>query len=165
VGETGLDYHYEHLPKAVQKECLSRYLALAVETALPVIFHCRNAFEDLFSITDTEYPRHSPAILHCFTGTLDEATEVIKRGWHLSLSGIVTFKKSDSLREVAKIIPLSQLLIETDTPFLAPQTQRGKPNEPSFLPEIALCIAAVKGIDVEEVARATSENAKRLFRF
>jgi len=165
VGETGLDYHYAYSPKEIQKQFLKRYLHLAAETHLPVIFHCREAFSDLFSVVDSEYPAQAPAVLHCFTGTIQEAEQVIKRGWYLSLSGIVTFKKSEPLREVAKMVPLSQLLIETDTPYLAPQSQRGKPNEPSFIPEIAAAIAAAKGIAPEQVALATAENAKRLFSF
>jgi len=150
--------------RKVQQLFLKRYLHLAAETQLPVIFHCREAFEDLFAIADLEYPKRAPAILHCFTGTMAEAEEVIERGWHLSLSGIVTFKKSEALRQVAKEIPLSQLLIETDSPYLAPQSRRGQQNEPSFLPETAACIAAVKNISLEEVVRATSENAAQLFR-
>ncbi len=165
VGETGLDYHYTHSPKEVQQIFLKRYLHLAAETHLPVIFHCREAFADLFSIADLEYPKKGPAILHCFTGTVEEAEQVIQRGWHLSLSGIVTFKKSQLLREVAKMVPLSQLLIETDAPYLAPQSRRGQPNEPAFLPEIAHCIAQAKGLSVEQIASASSENAKRLFAF
>jgi len=165
VGETGLDYYYKELPKEVQKRVLERYLQLSCETKLPVIFHCREAFADLFTMTDALYPKGSPAILHCFTGTMEEAQGVWDRGWYLSLSGIVTFKNSQALREVAKLAPLSQLLIETDAPFLAPQSKRGKQNEPAFLPEVASCIAAVKGVRVEEVARATSENAKALFHF
>lgn len=163
IGETGLDYHYQYSPRDLQKQFLIRYLHLAEKTQMPVIFHCREAFEDLFSIVDLEYPKTGAAVLHCFTGTIQEAAQVLSRGWYLSLSGIVTFKKSESLREVAKMVPLSQLLIETDTPYLAPQSQRGKMNEPSFLPEIAQCIARAKGISLEEVALATSENAKRLF--
>lgn len=163
IGETGLDYHYKELDPQIQKKFLIPYLHLAAECHLPVIFHCREAFHDLFAIADLEYPRTANAILHCFTGTPNEAEEVIKRGWYLSFSGIVTFKNSASLREVAKFVPLSKLLIETDTPFLAPQSKRGKPNEPSFLPEIAACIADVKKISVEEVAKSTSENATRLF--
>lgn len=161
IGETGLDYYYQDLPKEMQKELLIRYLHLAQEVKKPVIFHCREAFQDLFSIVDAEY--RGQAILHCFTGSIEEASEVVKRGWYLSLSGIVTFKKSDALREVAKMVPLELLLIETDTPYLAPQSHRGKPNEPAYLPEIGACIAAVKGIEAEKVARATSENASRLF--
>jgi len=163
IGETGLDYHYVHSPKDIQQRFLKRYLRLAAAAGLPVIFHCREAFADLFSIADAEYD--GPAILHCFTGTSEEADEVLKRGWYLSLSGIITFKKSEALRLVAKKVPLSQLLIETDTPFLAPQAHRGKLNEPSFLPETAQCIASAKGISLVEVAKVTSENAKRLFLF
>ena len=163
IGETGLDYHYKHSSKVVQKQFLIRYLHLAASLDMPVIFHCREAFEDLFSIADAEYPRKCKAVLHCFTGTLKEAEKVLERGWYLSLSGIVTFKKSDSLREVAKMAPLSQLLIETDTPYLAPQTQRGKMNEPSFLPEVAECIAKVKGISLTEAAEASYHNGQQLF--
>lgn len=163
IGETGLDYHYEHSNRALQKEFLKRYLRLALECKLPVIFHCREAFEDLFSITDSEYKAGAPAILHCFTGTVEEAEKVLERGWYLSLSGIVTFKKSEALRDVAKRVPLSQLLIETDTPFLAPQSKRGKPNEPAYLPETAACIASAKNVSIEEVAQASFDNARRLF--
>lgn len=165
IGETGLDYHYEHSPKEIQKKYLKKYIQLAIQTSLPLIFHCREAFQDLFSITDVEYPKTLPAVLHCFTGTLEEAEKVLERGWYLSLSGIVTFKKSEWLREIARIVPLSQLLIETDTPFLAPQSQRGKANEPGFLPEVAEVIAVAKNIPVNEVAIATAENARRLFQF
>ena len=163
IGETGLDYYYKNLPKDLQKRLLVRYLHLAQRVHLPVIFHCRDAFADLFSIVDTEYK--GPAILHCFTGTAEEASMVLERGWYLSLSGIVTFKKSEALRDIAKMTPLAQLLIETDTPYLAPQSHRGKQNEPAYLPETAQCIAAVKEISVAEVANATSENARKLFGF
>ncbi|HSX38698.1 MAG TPA: TatD family hydrolase [Chlamydiales bacterium] len=163
IGETGLDYHYTHSSKNCQRHFLKRYLRLAMDIDLPVIFHCREAFADLFSIADEEY--QGSAILHCFTGTCQEAESVLQRGWYLSLSGIVTFKKSEALRDVAKMVPLSQLLIETDTPFLAPQSRRGQPNEPAFLSEIAQCIATVKGLSMEEVAHASTENAKQVFRF
>jgi TatD DNase family protein len=163
IGETGLDYHYKHSSPEIQKHFFRRYLQLALECHLPVVIHCRDAFADFFKIIDSDY-KNAPGVLHCFTGTLDEAEEVIKRGWYLSLSGIVTFKKSEELREVAKKVPLEQLLIETDTPYLAPQSKRGKTNEPSYVPEIAQCIATVKNIPVEEVARVTKSNAERLFR-
>lgn len=163
VGETGLEYYYKELDRNIQKRFLVKYLHLALECDLPVIFHCREAFADLFAIADAEYKKGAPAILHCFTGTVAEAEQVLSRGWYLSLSGIVTFKKSEQLREVAKIVPLNQLLIETDAPYLAPQSKRGKQNEPSFIKETAEVIASIKGIRTEEVARATFENASALF--
>lgn len=168
IGETGLDYYYEHSPKEKQKEFLRRYFHLATECRLPVVIHCREAFDDFFAILDAEYQhngKHFPGVLHCFTGTVKEAEEVLKRNWYLSLSGIVTFKKSTVLREVAKMVPLDQLLIETDTPYLAPQSHRGKTNEPAYIPEIAAIIAETKGISLEEVAKATCANAQKLFKF
>jgi TatD DNase family protein len=164
IGETGLDYHYLHSDRKVQQNFLVRYLHLAAETGLPVIFHCREAFADLFAIADCEYPKTAKAILHCFTGTIEEAEQVFERGWSLSLSGIVTFKKSESLREVARFAPLSQLLIETDTPYLAPQSKRGKQNEPAFLVETAACVAAARGASLESIAEHTRENGRQLFR-
>lgn len=167
VGETGLDYYYQHAKPDIQQQFLRRYLHLALDTALPVVIHCREAFPDLFSILDADYKlgnKHAPGVLHCFTGTLAEAEEVLQRGWFLSLSGIVTFKKSQVLREVAKIVPLDQLLIETDTPYLAPQSKRGLVNEPAYLIETASVIASIKQIPVEEVAAATSANARLIFR-
>ncbi|PIS03270.1 MAG: TatD family deoxyribonuclease [Chlamydiae bacterium CG10_big_fil_rev_8_21_14_0_10_42_34] len=163
IGETGLDYYYKELNVEIQKKFLIRYLHLALECNLPVIFHCREAFSDLFAFTDAEYKKNAPAILHCFTGSIEEAEKVISRGWYLSLSGIVTFKKSEQLRDVAKMVPLNQLLIETDTPYLAPQSKRGKQNEPAFISETARTIAAIKGISIELLAKATFENAERIF--
>lgn len=166
IGETGLDYYYTHSKRETQQHFLRRYLRLALEVKLPVVIHCREAFEDFFRILDEEYivnGKHAPGVLHCFTGTVAEAQQVIERGWYLSLSGIVTFKKSDTLREVAKIVPLNQLLIETDTPYLAPQSHRGKPNEPSYLPETAAAIAAVRGVEVDVIAKNTTQNACSLF--
>lgn len=167
VGETGLDYFYFADTKVEQQNLFRRYLHLALECRLPVVIHCRDAFKDFFSILDSEYQingKHAPGVLHCFTGALQEAEEVLKRDWYLSLSGIVTFKKSEELRQVAKMVPLDRLLIETDSPFLAPNKHRGKPNEPSYLPEIAALIAEVKQISLEEVASATYANAVSLFR-
>lgn len=162
IGETGLDYFYEHSNKKVQQAFLMRYFSLALKMKLPLIFHCRDAFADLFSMADSSYPA-APAILHCFTGTLEEAKGVLDRGWYLSISGIVTFKKSQQLRDVAKYVPLDRLLIETDSPYLAPQSHRGEQNEPSFLRETAEAIAGVKGISAAELAQSSSDNACRLF--
>ena len=158
IGETGLDYHYTHSNRKTQQEFLVKYLHLAAELNLPIIFHCREAFDDLFAIVDLEYPKKNRAILHCFTGTMEEAEQVWKRGWLLSISGIATFKKSEALRSVAKATPLNQLLIETDTPYLAPQSKRGQQNEPAFVVETARCIANEKNISLEELALATKKN-------
>lgn len=164
LGETGLDYYYEHAPRSVQQQFMLRYFALAQKVGLPLIFHCRDAFADLFSLADIHYRRY-PAILHCFTGTLDEAKGVLDRGWYLSISGIVTYKKSESLRQVVKYVPLDRLLIESDSPYLAPQGHRGKLNEPSFILETAQMIASLKAESLEKVAEITSRNAEQFFSF
>lgn len=167
IGETGLDYHYNNSDRPSQHAALREHFHLALECSLPIIIHCREAFTDFFSILDADYTRngvHAPGVLHCFTGTTAEAEETLKRGFYLSISGIVTFKKSEELRQIAKITPLDRLLIETDAPYLAPQSHRGKTNEPSFVIETASAIAYAKGISIEEVAYATTENAKRLFK-
>lgn len=166
VGETGLDYHYSPHTKHTQKRFFSRYISLAKEHKLPLVIHCRDAFEDFFSIVDKEYQnggKWGPLALHCFTGTLEEALEVLKRGFYLSLSGIVTFKNSEELRKVAAIVPLAQLLVESDSPYLAPVPKRGKTNEPSFLPYTCRVIAEAKGIDPSTVAAACASNAQKLF--
>lgn len=166
IGETGLDYHYEHSPKDLQKEHLLKYVELAIETKLPLIFHCRDAFEDLEDLTQNlTRGKDFPAVLHCFTGTLEEAKTCLKRGWMISMSGIVTFKNSASLRDVAKYIPLDRLLIETDTPYLAPLSKRGKMNEPGYVVETAALIAGLKGISTEELGHATARNAAQFFSF
>lgn len=164
IGETGLDYHYTHSPKELQRKFLVRYLNLASVAELPVIFHCRDAFEDLFAITADNYPG-KPALLHCFTGTIDEALKGVERGWLISFSGIITFKKSQALRDVARAVPLSHIAIETDAPYLAPQTRRGSVNEPAFITETIQTLADVKGISAEEVMRITAENAVKFFSF
>lgn len=162
VGETGLDYYYEHSPKELQKDYFKRYLELALECNLPVVIHCRDAFEDFFSIIDSHYPSDL-GVLHCFTGTPDEAKELVKRGWRVSFSGIMTFKRSDMLREALKEVPLNQILVETDSPYLAPQSRRGKTNEPAFVVEVAQKVTEVKGVSFKEVAQATYTNTCQLF--
>ncbi len=167
IGETGLDYYYQHSSPEIQKIFLRRYLRLALDCKLPVVIHCRQAFKDFFEILDAEYKvngMHAPGVLHCFTGTTCEAEEVLKRGWYLSLSGIVTFKKSTELQDVARMVPLEQLLIETDSPYLAPQRHRGKVNEPAYLVETAKFIAELKGISLKELAQATRKNTRHLFK-
>lgn len=164
IGETGLDYFYEHSPKKLQQLYLSRYFELARKSNLPVIFHCRDAFEDLFAMADEQY-RDQPAVLHCFTGTIDEARGCLDRGWFVSFSGIITFKKSELLREVVKYVPLDRLFVETDTPYLAPQSKRGMQNEPAFVVETAAKVAELKGVSLEVVEKRTTQNISHFFSF
>ncbi len=163
IGETGLDYYRGQETKAEQIESLISHLHLAAETRLPAMFHCRDAFADLFAVADAEYPKSAPAILHCFTGTPDDAEQALARDWYISFSGVLTFKKNFQLHEIARDTPLDRILIETDSPYLAPQSHRGKVNEPAFVQEIACFLADLKRISPEEAALATSNNAQRLF--
>jgi TatD DNase family protein len=160
IGETGLDYHYEHSNRSVQQQFLLRYLDLASQYNLPTVIHCRGdeAFLDLFSIIKT-----SNILLHCFTGTTSQAREAIKRGWYISISGIATFKKSTELREVIKHIPIDHLLIETDSPYLAPQSKRGQRNEPAYVEEVARTIAELKELSLKQVCDQTVKNAIDFF--
>lgn len=167
IGETGLDFFYEHAPRKKQEELLARYCALALETKLPLVIHCRDAFARFFDVMRAEYfgkPGALPGILHCFTGTEEEAQLGIDEGWCISLSGILTFKNGAPLREVAKALPLDHLVIETDAPWLAPQSRRGQTNEPAYVIEVGEILADVKGIKLDEVANKTTVNAQRIFK-
>lgn len=161
IGETGLDYYYEHSPRDIQKQFLRKYLKLAKKYHLPVVIHCRDAFADFFSIWDEEKPAHT--VLHCFTGTVDEVDSCLKRGMYISFSGIITFPKSVSLREAALRVPQDRLLIETDAPYLAPQAFRGKKNESSYIVETAKVLAELKGVSLMELGESTSKNAQHVF--
>lgn len=163
IGETGLDYHHQHAPKMLQKTFLIRYFQLAREAQLPVVIHCRSAFKDLFKIADEQLEKEA-ILLHCFTGNLHEAKEALARGWWISFSGIITFKKEEDLRRVVQDVPIEKLLIETDTPYLAPQSKRGKLNEPSFLIETAETVARIKNLSLEEIALHTRANTRHFFR-
>jgi len=162
VGETGLDYYYNLAPKEVQISSFCRYRDLAQESKLPLVIHCRDAFDDICKILDPAKELKG-VMLHCFTGSVDEARRAINRGWYISLSGIVTFPKSVALQEVAKFVPLDRLLIETDSPYLSPQGYRGQKNEPSFLLATAKKVADLKEISLDELAESTTQNVKRLF--
>jgi len=164
IGETGLDYYYEHSNRELQQAFLIRYFQLAVVKNLPLIFHCRDAFKDLFSFSDLHYRKKS-AVLHCFTGTIEEAKGCLDRGWYISFSGIITFKKSAALREVVDYVPLDRMLIETDTPYLTPESKRGKLNEPGYIGETAALIASIKKVDVTEIGQMTAKNATEFFSF
>ena len=163
IGETGLDYYYEHSPRKEQQASFRSYIELAIRTHLPLVIHCRDAFEDLFAIFD-EYKSLPDVMLHCFTGSKDEAKQAQNRGFYISLSGIVTFSKSKELQELSRYISDDLLLLETDAPYLAPQTKRGKKNEPSFISETFECVAHLRNTSKEHLVELASRNAKKLFR-
>ncbi len=164
IGETGLDYHYDTIPREVQHERFKRHLQAATELELPVIVHTREARQDTLSLIREYTDPRIGGVLHCFTEDLDMAREAVRHGFMISLSGIVTFRNAVSIRELARAIPLDRLLIETDSPYLAPVPYRGKPNEPQWVVEVAECIARERGISVDEVAMQTTANFYRLFR-
>lgn len=163
IGETGLDFYYNFAGKEAQIDQFETQVKLAEEWNLPLVIHCREAFPDLFnSLRKVGVPKRA-GVMHCFTGTTEEALESIKMGFSISFSGIVTFKNAEALRATVKEIPEDRLLIETDCPFLAPVPHRGKKNEPSFLPHTAAVLATARGVSLETIAQITSANAQRLF--
>lgn len=164
IGEAGLDYFYDNSPRAAQERGFRNHIAAARETQLPLVIHARDADEDTAAILEDETARGAfPAVLHCYTGGLDLARRGVDLGLYVSFSGILTFKKSDGLREVAKAVPLDRLLVETDAPYLAPGKYRGKRNEPAYVVETAAELARVKGITLDALAHATTENFFRLY--
>ena len=165
IGEIGLDYHYDEPSRAVQKEVLIRQLDLAAQAGLPVIFHCRDAWEDLIEIVLKVRRAVNGGILHCFTGTRKDAFAFLDAGFHISFAGNITFKKNEDLRAVAKQVPLDRLLVETDSPYLAPVPYRGKRNEPAFVQAVAGAVGEVRGNSAEEIGQRTTENFLRLLSF
>ncbi len=162
-GEIGLDYHYEHSPRADQKRKFRDMLREARKLELPVIVHDRDAHEDTLQILSEEWSPELGGVLHCFSGDIAMAKRVIEMGFSLSIAGPVTFPKAEALREVVRQIPIEHLLIETDSPYLSPQPLRGKRNEPAFVRHTAEAIAKIKGLSFDDVARITSFNAMQLF--
>lgn len=164
IGETGLDYYYEHSPRKAQQDLFRRHIAVARELDLPVIVHSRDADEDTVAILANEMQKGSfRFLIHCFSSTKYLADESVKLGGYISCSGILTFKKSQALRDAVADVPLDRLLVETDAPYLAPEPHRGKPCEPAYTALTAETVAKVKSVSVEEVAHITSENFFRLF--
>jgi len=159
-GEIGLDFHYDNSPRDVQIEVFKRQLLAARECNLPVVIHTREAEPETIDILQSTPSR---SVFHCFSGSMDLAQRAIELGFMISFSGIVTFKKADELREVAKQVPLDHLLIETDCPYLTPIPYRGKRNEPAYVVEVARCLAGLHGVEMEEMGRITSENFMRFF--
>ncbi len=163
-GEIGLDYHYDYSPRDVQHSVFRRQLELAHAARLPVIIHCREAWEDCLAILEQDWrATNLGGILHCFSGTLDDARRGLAMGFRISFAANVTYPKSQNLRDVARGVPLDSLLIETDSPFLAPQGRRGKRNEPAYVLEVARTLASVRDLPLEEVASLTAANFRALF--
>jgi len=163
VGETGLDFHYDLSPRASQVEAFRAQVALALRLELPLVLHVREAHAEARAILTELAPER--VLVHCFTGTRDDARWYLERGFHLSFSGILTFRNGDELREIAREAPLERLLVETDSPYLAPEPHRKVfPNEPALVVHTAARLAAERGASLDEVARATTRNALTFFR-
>ncbi len=164
IGETGLDYYYEHSPRAPQQANFRSHISAARQTGLPVIVHTRDADDDTIAILRDEMEKgFFTGLIHCFTGTQKLADAALEMGLSISVSGIATFKNSSALRDVIQSVPLDRLLVETDAPFLSPVPHRGKTNEPAFVVHTAKMLAELKGVRPEELAAVTTENFFRLF--
>ena len=164
IGEAGLDYFYDRSPREAQAQGFRRHIEAARRTGLPLVIHSRDADSDMASILEEESGKGAfPFILHCFSSGAELAERGVALGGHVSFSGILTFKKSDQLREIAKTIPRDRLLVETDAPYLAPTPFRGKRNEPSYVARTAAVLAETIGVDADEIAALTTDNFFRLF--
>jgi TatD DNase family protein len=164
-GEIGLDYFYDHSPRDVQATVFRSQMELAHAAKLPIIIHCRDAWDDCLALIEQHWrPTGLAGILHCFTGAFGHAKRGLDMGFLISFAGNATYPKTQNIRDVAKEIPLDRILIETDSPFLAPQPYRGKRNEPAYVAEVAKTLATVRNLAPEEIAAATAANFRRLFR-
>jgi len=164
IGETGLDFYYDHSDRAVQEQMFIRHINAAQNLQKPIIVHTRDADARTMEILEAEYKNQNfPGLIHCFSTSKELANRALDIGFYISISGIITFNKASELREIVKEIPLDRLLIETDSPFLAPVPHRGKTNEPAFVKEVAHALANLKNISFEELAQITSDNFNRLF--
>jgi TatD DNase family protein len=164
LGEMGLDYHYDFSPRDRQKQVFISQLRLASQTKRPIVIHCREAVDDCLAIMN-DFPDLA-ADFHCFTGTRDEARRILDRGHLLGFTGILTYKRSDELRDIARFVPADRMLVETDAPYLAPEAVRKhKNNEPSFVLHTAAALATARSTTVEEIDRLTTENVRRFFRW
>jgi len=164
VGEIGLDYYYDHSPRDVQRQVLERQLDFSLEENVPVAFHIRDAHGDTLDILSRRKNRLPEGVLHCFSGSLECARQYLDMGFYLSFAGPVTFKNAAKLQEVAKYCPTDRLLVETDSPYLAPVPLRGQRNEPANVRYVAQMVAELKGMDAEQLARHAFENTCRLYR-
>jgi TatD DNase family protein len=162
IGETGLDYHYDHSPRPAQREAFARTICLAHALRLPLVVHVREAHADAVEILRGEGA--AEGVIHCFTGDRADARRYLDLGFHISVAGIVTFKNADALRDAVRAVPLDRLMVETDSPYLAPIPHRGRRNEPAHVRLVAEGVAATRHASFEAVAGATAVNARRLFR-
>ena len=162
IGEIGLDYHYEDIPREIQKEAFRAQMALAAELNLPVIVHEREAHGDGMSIV-REFPTVT-GVFHCYSGSLEMARELISLGWYIGFTGVLTFKNARKALEVAAALPLERIVLETDCPYMSPEPFRGKRNDPGKLYRMAQALAALRGLSEEDVQRVTLENGRRLYR-
>ncbi|MGO9132863.1 MAG: TatD family hydrolase [Methylovirgula sp.] len=164
LGEAGLDYHYDRAPRDIAARVFRTHIEAARESGLPLVIHARDADQDVAAILEDEMAKGEfKALLHCFTSSRELAERALAVGLSISFSGVLTFKKSDELREIARDVPLDRLLVETDAPFLAPVPFRGKRNEPAFVAETAKVLAEVKGLSEAELGAVTTANALRMF--
>jgi TatD DNase family protein len=164
IGETGLDYYYNHSPKETQRAAFARFIELAHRVNKPVVCHIRDAHEEAREILVANRAPELGCVIHCFTGTPDDARAYAALGCYVSFSGIVTYKTAQALRDSVPLVPRERLLIETDCPYLAPIPKRGKRNEPAFITHTAEVVATAAGMSFEDLARQTAENAVRVFR-
>jgi TatD DNase family protein len=162
IGETGLDYYYNHSPHDVQRRVFTRFIHMARDTGLPIVVHERDAAQEAAELLRGE-GRGLRGVIHCFTGNYDAARAYLDLGFYISFTGIITFKSAAPLREVVQKVPLERMLVETDSPFLTPVPHRGRRNEPAYVRLVAETVAQVKGIHFDEVARATTRNTAALF--
>ena len=162
IGEIGLDYYYEDIPREIQKNAFRMQMALAQEVDLPVIIHEREAHDDGMRIVK-EFPKVK-GVFHCYSGSAEMARQLVNMGWYIGFTGVLTFKNARKAVETAASIPLDRIVLETDCPFMAPEPFRGKRNDPGYLPKMAEKLAEIRNISVEEAIAATTENAKRLYR-
>ena len=163
IGEIGLDFHYDHSPRPVQREVFRRQVRLAREVGLPVIIHTREADEETATLLESEGAAETGGVIHCFTGGLDLARRALDLGFFISFSGIVAFPRAEVVQQVARDVPANRLLVETDAPFLAPPPHRGNRNEPAFVVEVARKVASLRASSLEEVGATAAENFNRLF--
>ena len=163
IGEIGLDFYYDNSPRDIQRKVFLDQLELGRELDLPVVIHTRDANQETFEILKEAQAKGTRGVLHCYSGSAEMALEYIKLGYYISLGGPLTFKKARVPKEVAKVVPLDKLLIETDCPYLTPEPFRGRRNEPKYVAYTAEVIAEIKGISIEDLAEATSRNTKNVF--